>query len=93
MATGHEEAQITLVTPTDRDAGLEKAEPATAHHDDQNIIDFDGPDDPLNPLNWNTKYKWAMVILISTVTLMSFVKTSNNLLPLAVMADGFILGI
>lgn len=34
-----------------------------------NIIDFEGPDDPSNPMNWSALYKWSMVILISILSL------------------------
>lgn len=30
-----------------------------------NIIDFDGPNDPENPINWSPAYKWSLVVLIS----------------------------
>lgn len=41
---------------------------------DTNPVTFDGPDDPLNPLNWPTPRKWAVTLLCSMsglVTLMS----------------------
>lgn len=34
------------------------------------VVDFDGPDDPADPLNWSVAYKWSMVILISILSLM-----------------------
>lgn len=37
----------------------------------QYLVDFDGPDDPSNPINWSRGYKWAMVILLSAVTLIA----------------------
>ncbi|KAK1983780.1 major facilitator superfamily transporter [Colletotrichum cereale] len=36
---------------------------------DPNMIDWDGPDDPENPMNWSMKLKWANVAIISTLTL------------------------
>ena len=30
-----------------------------------NIIDFDGPNDPEDPINWSPAYKWSLVVLIS----------------------------
>ncbi|TGO38811.1 hypothetical protein BHYA_0067g00420 [Botrytis hyacinthi] len=35
-----------------------------------NIVDFDGPDDPTNPINWTPRYKWTMVAIISLMNLM-----------------------
>lgn len=37
--------------------------------DDTQIIEFDGDDDPEDPLNWSRFYKWSMVILISSLSL------------------------
>ncbi|KAK9312868.1 major facilitator superfamily domain-containing protein [Lipomyces starkeyi] len=36
-----------------------------------NIIDWDGPDDPEMAVNWPAKKKWATVILLSTLTLLT----------------------
>lgn len=38
---------------------------------DPNIVDFDGPDDPMNPLNWGFPKKWGMVLLISAITFLT----------------------
>ena len=55
---------------------LEQAACTLAHysHDevanvDTNIVDFNGLDDPKDPLNWPNRYKWSMVILISILSL------------------------
>ena len=37
------------------------------------IVDFDGPDDPVNPVNWKTSYKWTAIILMSAITLVVYV--------------------
>lgn len=64
-------------------AALEKdVEKATTHasssigadadeEQDPNIVDFDGPDDPQNPLNWGFTKKWGMVMLISAITFLT----------------------
>jgi hypothetical protein len=33
-----------------------------------NVVDFDGPNDPENPLNWSKRLKWFLVILVSLLT-------------------------
>lgn len=33
---------------------------------DANMVTWDGPDDPTNPQNWSTKYKW-LVTVVTTV--------------------------
>ena len=35
---------------------------------DPNIVSWDGPDDPENPVNWKESLKWANVAAVSTVT-------------------------
>ena len=36
--------------------------------DDPNIVSWDGPDDPENPVNWKESLKWANVAAVSAVT-------------------------
>lgn len=40
-----------------------------AADDDAHIVDFDGEDDPEDPLNWSKFYKWSIIILISFLSL------------------------
>ncbi|KAF9488438.1 MFS polyamine transporter [Pleurotus eryngii] len=40
------------------------------------IVDWDGPDDPLNPKNWSYKNKWAATIVVSSFTFISPVSSS-----------------
>lgn len=35
------------------------------------IVDFDGPTDPQNPLNWSTPRKTASIIIVSLTALLS----------------------
>lgn len=32
------------------------------------IVDWDGPDDPANPVNWSPGLKWANVVVVSAIT-------------------------
>ncbi|EEY21521.1 benomyl/methotrexate resistance protein [Verticillium alfalfae VaMs.102] len=36
--------------------------------DDPNLVDWDGPDDPENPMNWHDRQKWLNIGLISLLT-------------------------
>lgn len=36
-----------------------------------NIVDFDGPDDPDNPLNWSTTRKMTSILIVSLTALLS----------------------
>lgn len=38
---------------------------------DPNIVDFDGPDDLQNPLNWSFTKKWGTVSLVSAITFLT----------------------
>lgn len=46
-------------------------EPDEEPERDPNIVDFDGPDDPQNPMNWKFSKKWGMVLLISAITFLT----------------------
>jgi len=35
---------------------------------DPNIVDWDGPNDPENPLNWSSGLKWGIVATIASIT-------------------------
>lgn len=35
------------------------------------LVDFDGPDDLSNPINWSKRYKWFIVVLLSLVNLIA----------------------
>ena len=38
---------------------------------DPNIVDWDGPDDPENPLNWTSSKKSGAITIVSLVTMLS----------------------
>ena len=38
---------------------------------DPNIVDFDGPKDPENPLNWSTARKTTSIVIVSLTALLS----------------------
>ena len=54
---------------------LEKQQPMTAEEEqepiDPNIVDWDGPDDPDNPLNFSNTVKWGNITVLSLLTLMT----------------------
>lgn len=51
-----------------KDMEKEGAEPP-----DPNIVDWDGPDDPENPMNWNSGLKWGSVTTIAAITFITYV--------------------
>jgi hypothetical protein len=48
-------------------ASTDQPEEAT----DPNIVDFDGPDDTDNPMNWKQSKKWGMISLVSAITFLT----------------------
>lgn len=38
---------------------------------DPDIVDWDGPDDPENPLNWPAGRKWGLIAILGAVTLVT----------------------
>ncbi|EFE44955.1 hypothetical protein TRV_00206 [Trichophyton verrucosum HKI 0517] len=52
------------------DAQLERVE-ANQQSPDPNIVDWDGPDDPENPLNWSSTRRILIIIFVSSYTFTS----------------------
>lgn len=44
---------------------------------DPNIVDWDGPTDPENPMNWTDKKKWANIAVLSIMTLVTYAPLSS----------------
>lgn len=42
-----------------------------SNKDDPNIVGWDGPDDPQNPMNWSHTKKWGTVVLVSAITFLT----------------------
>lgn len=47
--------------------------PPLAEHPCEGAVDFDGPDDAANPVNWSSSYKWSIVGVISIMSLVVWV--------------------
>lgn len=56
----------------DSSRGEEAAVEAEAEQD-PDIVDWDGPDDPENPLNWPARKKWTLILILAAVTLVTYV--------------------
>ncbi|CAF9908277.1 MAG: hypothetical protein ALECFALPRED_004368 [Alectoria fallacina] len=63
----------------------DKKEPETIQREvDPDMVDWDGPDDPKNPVNWSEKLKWANVAVISSITFLTQVALDvSSIDPLA----------
>lgn len=60
--------------PSDLDADVEKRVQVSEEQSElgPKIVDWDGPDDPENGINWPIKKKWRIVLLISVFTFISY---------------------
>lgn len=54
------------------DVEKQDVEEAVEEPRDPNIVDWDGPDDPENPLNWTKKKKVSATISIALITLLTY---------------------
>ncbi|KAI6808389.1 hypothetical protein KC340_g18437 [Hortaea werneckii] len=54
----------------DPEKGPIAAEQEQEDHD-RNIVDWDGPDDPSNPVNWSPTRKWTNIAVLSALTLLT----------------------
>lgn len=61
------------------DLDIEKVLHSSQAAADPNIVNWDGPDDPTNPLNWAKPTRLGQVGLISVITLVAYVFYLLNL--------------
>ncbi len=52
-----------------QDASLEAAPPSKGEDATANIIDWDGPNDAANPINWPSSKRWAHIIIVAILGL------------------------
>lgn len=75
--------ESTIVTPIDQpDKDLEAGSKPIALDEqtprDPNIVDWDGPDDPANPMNWSSKRKIIIVAIVSGLTFVTYAPTMTH---------------
>ncbi|KIX09528.1 uncharacterized protein Z518_00608 [Rhinocladiella mackenziei CBS 650.93] len=71
-------------SPMEREVDLEKALPRHENEDananvtvtvpqsrDPNVVNWNGPDDPENPLNWPVRKKWSNILFLSAITFLT----------------------
>ena len=71
MADPEKGAQSQALSTHTDERTLSAGAPAQAEARDPNIVDWDGPDDPANPLNWPAKKKWSIIAALGAVTLIT----------------------
>lgn len=57
----------------DVERGSTPADDSQSGPRDPNLVDWDGPDDPMNPLNWPFRKKFVATATISVITLLTYV--------------------
>lgn len=62
---------ISAETDVERSSVGEKS--AETAGKDPNVVDFDGPNDPENPMNWPSAKKTIAIVIVTTMTLLSYV--------------------
>jgi len=61
-----DKATTTDYSPDDTDSKQE-----TTGDSLQNIVEFNGPNDPIDPRNWNRRRKWLVTVIVSLFTFIS----------------------
>lgn len=62
-----------------KDAGVQvpiETAGGTATDQSSDLVEFDGPDDPENPLNWPRRRKWAITIAMGAMTFVVTIASS-----------------
>lgn len=52
-----------------RDASLEAVLPSEGEDATANIVDWDGPNDAANPINWPSRKRWTHIITVAILGL------------------------
>lgn len=74
-----------VIPPTDVEKGVPPDADLTVLSDgerqqprDPNIVDWEGPDDPENPLNWPFRKKVVATVIIASITFVTYELCSNH---------------
>jgi hypothetical protein len=65
----HSHVEQNLAT---KETDLERNDDASEKHDASNKVDWDGLDDPANPMNWSATFRVGHVVLVSAMTLIVY---------------------
>lgn len=55
----------------DVEAGPEHGESTVEDEKDPNVVDWDGPNDQANPMNWSDNQKWLNIVILSVMTMVT----------------------
>ncbi|EEP81636.1 predicted protein [Uncinocarpus reesii 1704] len=60
-----------LTTDIERDSGADRSPDGSEKPKDPNVVDFEGPDDVENPMNWSRSKRLTSITIVSLMTLLS----------------------
>ncbi|KAF2099723.1 MFS general substrate transporter [Rhizodiscina lignyota] len=63
ISTSPRESSNISVSPPDEEENQEPEDP--------NVVFWDGPNDPANPMNWSSSKKWGSIAVVSAITFLS----------------------
>lgn len=66
-----EEMDLEASRHSNSTADKKEVEVAAAELLDPNIVDWDGPEDPENPINWSEKKKWGNIAVLASITFLT----------------------
>lgn len=71
---------VSEFTPCESIAKVESTirGPPLAERPSEGTVDFDGPGDAANPVNWSSSYKWSIVGVISIMSLVVWVSCRRS---------------
>ncbi|KAF3929958.1 hypothetical protein AA313_de0205940 [Arthrobotrys entomopaga] len=76
LGRGDEFVDVDTSGADDMKLELKKTKSGKSIKADPNVVTWDGPDDPANPLNWSIKKKWIATVVVSSFTFISPVSSS-----------------
>ncbi|TVY89012.1 Efflux pump [Lachnellula willkommii] len=78
MSAGQEKCSIDGCDTADIEAVQRAHSRSTPseHAEDINIVDWEGPDDPENPMNWPSLKRWTHIMLVSAANFLSGLASS-----------------
>jgi MFS transporter, DHA1 family, multidrug resistance protein len=81
LGNEHSHDNLAPNNPTTDEVDVEKSSAGSpaAEESTHSVVDWDGSSDPHNPMNWSIGRKWAIIILVSTVTFNMYVLRSSQL--------------
>jgi hypothetical protein len=71
-----ESLYMASTPPEKHTTSLQEVMQTRDHEEELDYNDFEGPEDPSNPINWPSKYKWTIVASMSVLTMLTYVSFS-----------------